>query len=291
MNRCANRYHFAVAFLAACQRGATNLLPPGVGPQARDELLDGYPGAWLVEDAFVSAVIDATPNRRGDAESPSRPHDRRTITSRRWCSRPAARASRVRTKNPGARSRCRRAYCRLRLGDRAVNVVVTVPPQHMYGLETSVFTLLAGDWALHDGNAFYPDEIVAALNAMPAPRLLITAPYHLRHLLTSARELPRVDLVLSATAPLGAELARGSRAPARRRSARDLRLHRGGQHGHAAHGPRGNLDAVSGPGIFGVNDGATAVRAAHLRRNDSGRRSHRSARRTAASRCWAATPT
>src|SRR6185369_15269801 len=39
VNRCANRYHFAVVFLATYQRGATNLLPPGVGPQARDELM------------------------------------------------------------------------------------------------------------------------------------------------------------------------------------------------------------------------------------------------------------
>jgi acyl-coenzyme A synthetase/AMP-(fatty) acid ligase len=98
-------------------------------------------------------------------------------------------------------------YCRQRLGERALNVVVTVPPQHMYGLETSIFTLLAGDWALCDGNAFYPDEIVSALRALPAPRLLITAPYHLRHLLASHETLPPVEFVLSATAPLAQELA------------------------------------------------------------------------------------
>ena len=90
-----------------------------------------------------------------------------TTTSPRWCSPRAAPANRRRTKSPGGRWRCRRAYCRLRLGERAVNVVVTVPPQHMYGLETSIFTLLAGDWALHDGNAFYPDEIAAALARHP----------------------------------------------------------------------------------------------------------------------------
>src|SRR5258708_32472287 len=94
-----------------------------------------------------------------------------------------------------------------------MNAVGRVPQQHMYGLETSIFPLLAGDWALHDGNAFYPDEIVAGLRAIPAPRLLVTAPYHLRHLLASAADLPPVDLVLSAPAPLSRELA----APAERR--------------------------------------------------------------------------
>jgi acyl-coenzyme A synthetase/AMP-(fatty) acid ligase len=151
----------------------------------------------------------------------------------------------------------------MRLGERAVNVVVTVPPQHMYGLETSIFTLLAGDWALHDGNAFYPDEITAALRAIPAPRLLITAPYHLRHWLAAASALPPVDLVLSATAPLSAALAQEA----------ETRL---GAEVHEIYGctEAGSMatrrTAREGiwtpyPGlVFRVNDGATSVRAAHL---------------------------
>src|SRR6185295_10038997 len=62
VNRCANRYHFAVTFLAACRRGATNLLPPGVGAQATQRLLADYADAFLVEDPLIErALADAPP--------------------------------------------------------------------------------------------------------------------------------------------------------------------------------------------------------------------------------------
>ncbi len=199
VNRCANRYHFAAAFRAICQRGATNLLPPGSGAQATDELLDGYE-AFLVEDGLVeSALRDAPPDGAdGDIADD---HLAALVFTSGSTGKPRPHEKRWRALAMSAR------YCRLRLAERPLNVVATVPPQHMYGLETSIFTLLAGDWALHDGHAFYTDEIAAALAAIPAPRLLITAPYHLRHLLASSGALPRVDLVLSATAPLSQELA------------------------------------------------------------------------------------
>jgi acyl-coenzyme A synthetase/AMP-(fatty) acid ligase len=202
VNRCANRYHFALAFHAICARGATNLLPPGVGAQATDELLAQYTGARLIEDGFVESAI-ATVTGGASAEMPTidDAHLAALVFTSGSTGKPRAHEKRWRMLAMSAR------YCRLRLGERALNVVVTVPPQHLYGLETSILTLLAGDWALCDGNAFYPDEIIAALNALPAPRLLITAPYHLRHLLASNVALPRVEAVLSATAPLAQELA------------------------------------------------------------------------------------
>src|SRR4051812_19300616 len=200
VNRCANRYHFAVTFLAACRRGATNLLPPGVGPQAAQNLLINYADAFLVEDPLVErALSDAPDAAAGRAVADE--HVAALVFTSGSTGVPQAHIKPWRALAMSAR------HCRLRLGARALNVVATVPPQHMYGLETSIFTLLAGDWALHDGNAFYPDEIVAALAAIPAPRLLITAPYHLRHLLAGSAELPPVDLVLSATAPLSRDLA------------------------------------------------------------------------------------
>jgi acyl-coenzyme A synthetase/AMP-(fatty) acid ligase len=154
-------------------------------------------------------------------------------------------------------------FCRLRLGERPLNVVVTVPPQHMYGLETSIFTQLAGDWALHDGNAFYPDEIAAALRSLPAPRLLITAPYHLRHLLASSVELPPADLVLSATAPLSAELAAEAE---HRLGAQVFEIYGCTEAGSMAT-RRTAHEQIWTPYpdlTFSVNGGATSVRAAHL---------------------------
>ncbi|HTU65270.1 MAG TPA: AMP-binding protein [Steroidobacteraceae bacterium] len=257
VNRCANRYHFAVTFLAACRRGATNLLPPGVGAQATSGLLDQYAGAFLVEDAFVvAALTEAPPLAAGFAAIPD-DHVAALVFTSGSTGTPQAHTKPWRALAMSAR------YCRLRLGERPVNVVVTVPPQHMYGLEASIFTLLAGDWALHDGNAFYPDEIIRALESLPAPRLLITAPYHLRHLLAAASSLPRVQLVLSATAPLSGELAREAEA---RLGAEVFEIYGCTEAGSMATRRTAHEEIWTPyPELsFAVHDGATSVRAGHL---------------------------
>lgn len=263
VNRCANRYHFAVAFLAVCRRGATNLLPPGVGPQATAELLEGYDGAWLLEDAVVERAIEGAASVAATAPAAdvtpriSDDHLAALVFTSGSTGKPKAHEKPWRALAMSAR------FCRLRLGERPVNVVVTVPPQHMYGLETSIFTLLSGDWALHDGNAFYPDEIAAALRALPAPRLLITAPYHLRHLLASSVDLPPVDLVLSATAPLSAELAGDAE---QRLGAQVFEIYGCTEAGSMATRRTAHEEIWTPyPDLeFSAHDGATRVRAAHL---------------------------
>lgn len=261
VNRCANRYRFAVGFLAVCRRGATNLLPPGSGAQATDGLLAGYDGAWLLEDSFIERTIAGV-----DAPSPGTEpvvpgiddaHLAALVFTSGSTGAPKAHAKPWRALAMSAR------YCRLRLGEVPFNVVVTVPPQHMYGLETSIFTLLSGDFALHDGNAFYPDEIARALADIPRPRLLITAPYHLRHLLASGVALPPVDAVLSATAPLSRELAADAE---QRLGARVVEIYGCTEAGSMATRHTAHEDLWTPyPGLeFSVVDGGTRVRATHL---------------------------
>lgn len=90
---------------------------------------------------------------------------------------------------------------------RGLAIVATVPPQHSYGLESSVLLPLLGGAALHAGRPFYPADIAAALASVPRPRALVTTPFHLKTLLAAGLALPAVDLVLSATAPLSPQLA------------------------------------------------------------------------------------
>src|SRR5690606_33217524 len=70
-----------------------------------------------------------------------------------------------------------------RLGIGAAHAVLgTVPPQHMYGLESTVLMPLQSGAALHASHPFYPADICAALANLPCPRVLVTTPYHLRAL-------------------------------------------------------------------------------------------------------------
>jgi acyl-coenzyme A synthetase/AMP-(fatty) acid ligase len=43
------------------------------------------------------------------------------------------------------------------------DVVATVPPQHMYGMEMSVLMPLLGDVGVHAGRPFFPADVAAAL--------------------------------------------------------------------------------------------------------------------------------
>jgi acyl-coenzyme A synthetase/AMP-(fatty) acid ligase len=91
-------------------------------------------------------------------------------------------------------------------------VVGTVPPQHVYGLESTVLMAMQGGCALHAGRPFYPADIRAALEALPRPRGLVTTPVHLRVLLAEPEPLPPADFLLCATAPLSPQLAAAAEA-------------------------------------------------------------------------------
>ena len=77
----------------------------------------------------------------------------------------------------------------------------------MYGFESTVLLALLSGNAFSAERPFYPADIAVAVAALPQPRALVTTPIHLRTLLASEVELPPVDLIVSATAPLQQDLA------------------------------------------------------------------------------------
>ena len=92
-------------------------------------------------------------------------------------------------------------------GPETVSIVGTVPPQHMYGFETTVLLPLHAQASSYAGSNFFPYDIAQALAAVPAPRVLVTTPLQIRTLLAARQALPATELVISATAPLPAEVA------------------------------------------------------------------------------------
>ena len=86
-------------------------------------------------------------------------------------------------------------------------IVGTVPPQHMYGFESTVLIALQNGAAFEASRPFYPADIERAITAVPRPRALVTTPFHLRAWLSEMATPSPVDLLVSATAPLAAALA------------------------------------------------------------------------------------
>jgi acyl-coenzyme A synthetase/AMP-(fatty) acid ligase len=82
-----------------------------------------------------------------------------------------------------------------------------VPPQHMYGFETTVLLPLHAPTSSWCGPTFYPTDVQAALTAVPEPRILVTTPLQMRGLLRAETKLPALHAAISATAPLDVDLA------------------------------------------------------------------------------------
>ncbi len=88
-------------------------------------------------------------------------------------------------------------------------VVATVPSQHMFGLETTIFWPLFSNQAIWTGRPIFAEDIRDVLVAQSGPVLLTSTPLHLKKLMAFDVDWPQRSLrVLSATAPLEDNLAR-----------------------------------------------------------------------------------
>lgn len=202
INHCSSRYLFSVALAAVARRGATSLLPASAGEGAIAALNRMYAGVPVINDTVVDSWLSGAPQHPPRA---------------RLCDADHVAAIAFTSGSTGQPRACPKSWRLLAMsawlcrqvvgGGRRFNVVATVPAQHMFGLETSICTAMAAGWALFDGPSFFPTEIAAALESVPRPRLLVSSPFHLRHLLAANIVLPEIDIVLSATAPLSADLA------------------------------------------------------------------------------------
>jgi acyl-coenzyme A synthetase/AMP-(fatty) acid ligase len=206
INLAENRHHFLLGWVAACLREQTTLLPSAKTDDVVARLRREYPDHHTLDDGGIARCIGDMPEV---AQAP--------VTN--W-EVPAARVVAIAftsgsTGEPQAHPKTwgslvvnARAAATAVLGGTGRSIVSTVPPQHMYGLEASTLGALIAGCFLHDRKPFFPADVRDALAAMPAPRVLVTAPAHLQVLAESALELPAIDRVVSATAPLAVDLAR-----------------------------------------------------------------------------------
>lgn len=220
LNLCDDRYLFMVAFAAACLRGQTNLLPPSRAEGMVAEIAAAYPGSYALIDAApcdlaaLPAIVVSAGEELSEPQArrvPTLPEDHvaALVFTSGSTGTPQAHAKTWRSLVGTARL-CARRF----LGEAQAdaNIVATVPPQHMYGLETTVMMALAGGCAAHAARPFFPGDLREALEQVPAPRVLITTPVHLRACVAAAPAFPPLTQVISATAPLETELAAAAEA-------------------------------------------------------------------------------
>ena len=217
LNVCADRYRFAVGMAAALLADKISLLPPTLTPEMVNQVKSFAPDVFCLSDqpqaidmprfSWTDAVT--TCGTDGSIDIPRIPASRTAAIAFTSGSTGTPVAHR---KSWGALVLSVRAEAaRLGLLDgRRYSIVGTVPPQHMYGLESTVLIALQSGAAIVAAQPFFPADICSALAATPRPRMLVTTPVHLKVLLASGADIPPADLVLSATAPLSPQLAQAA---------------------------------------------------------------------------------
>jgi acyl-coenzyme A synthetase/AMP-(fatty) acid ligase len=217
-NACADRYRFTVALAAALVSGKASLLPPSHSAETVRQMKQFAPDVFCIVDK--PSAIDLPIVMYEDEEQPPQPDAEDEAGEVPLVPADQILAYAFTSGSTGAPVAHRKTWGQMVLAVRAeaavlalprdagpANFVASVPPQHMYGIESSVLLTLQSGAALSSAHPFYPADVCSALAEVPRPRVLVTTPVHLRTLLLAGIDMPDVDLVLSATAPLSPELA------------------------------------------------------------------------------------
>jgi len=214
LNVCVDRYHFTVGLAACLIGGRVSLLPSTHTPEVIGQLTSFAPDAFCLTDdircdiglprVYYPEALPAADVVWAVPEIPVTQLAAIVFTS-----------GSTGTPLPYKKTWGRLARCvqdgapRLGLLDgRSHALIGTVPAQHMYGFESTVLLALVSGNAFCAERPFYPADIAGTVAAVPQPRTLVTTPVHLRALIASEIDLPPVELIVSATAPLGQDLAR-----------------------------------------------------------------------------------
>ncbi len=199
VNLCEDRYAFMLGFAAGLVAGQTTLLPPSRAPQAVRDCCEGRDAHTLTDEEVLWPGSASAPAERSLAFAPDR--IAAIVFTSGSTGRPAGHAKTWGSLVAGARA----------LGTLlhpAGSVLGTIPPQHMFGLETTVMLPWQNGLAAHSARPLLPENLAGAAAAMPAPRWLMTSPLHLRACVEARQPVPGLAGVVSSTMPLNSRLAR-----------------------------------------------------------------------------------
>ncbi|EXJ16235.1 Acyl-CoA synthetase, AMP-(fatty) acid ligase [Imhoffiella purpurea] len=215
INLCEDRYRFMLSLCAALVRDIPTLLPPNRLASTVRDIAGRYPGSLVVTDQ--AERVAGLPHHRIEEPGRMTPAPGSALQVPVLADRPDAiiafTSGSTGRSQPHPKRWTDQMLCSLRAAKRFgigpdTSIVATVPPQHMYGLELSVFIPLATGAATHAERPFFPEDIRRALAESDAPRILVTTPVHLDACLKAGLAWPEIDRTISATAPLGEDLAR-----------------------------------------------------------------------------------
>jgi acyl-coenzyme A synthetase/AMP-(fatty) acid ligase len=213
LNLCGDRYRFSVGLAAAISTGRVSLLPSTHSPEVLRQTRQFAPDVICLVDS-KSPQVELPVTVYPPMDAPGEEHIPIPLIDASQQVAVVFTSGSTGEPQPhpktwgGLTGSVTAEAQRLQLNsDLDYTIIGTVPPQHMYGFETTVLLAWQSGNAFTSSQSFYPADVCAALTQVPMPRILVTSPVHLRALLSTEEALPEVTCVVSATAPLALELA------------------------------------------------------------------------------------
>jgi len=213
INLAADRYAFLLGFCAAVIAGQCTLMPPNRQRQTLQQLAETHADCYTFGEAGVEG-IEHVNSAEVTATRASILSGMPEVAADHLC------AIVFTSGSTGAPTPNRKYWQTLRTGTLSnvdlliddeqarLNLLATVPPQHMWGFETSILLPLFCNVAVSHLTPFFPQDIADALESLPEPRALVSSPVHLDTFLNARTEPQRINRIFSATAPMSEQLAR-----------------------------------------------------------------------------------
>jgi len=222
-NLCSSRIGFLVASLAAWRSQCEQLLPPSAGNAELQATLRSCVDPIVLFDDPQELQRHALGGARSVVHVPELPTQPIADAGLAWS--PEWEKTLVRlftsgstgTPEPHAKTLAQLAQGARALASRleqdidgglaaARQIICSVPPQHMFGLETSVMLPLVFGIPVVERRPLLPADVTAAFQRWSAAAWIAT-PVHLRALVESAEVLRGCRVVIASTMPLAPTLA------------------------------------------------------------------------------------
>ncbi|MEE9345151.1 MAG: AMP-binding protein [Methylococcales bacterium] len=218
INYYEDRYLFSVALFSAALNGITTLLPPSKSSGMVLELEHEYGSLCAISDQILSGFsikqviinLESLERQTHSHRPPKSSNiflDPQQVMAIAFTSGSTGHPK-AQLKHWGGFIDCAQlAIQQLGLENQQCAMLSTTPPQHMFGLETSVMWPYISKLVLVNQRPFYPEDIRQTVQSMPYPVVLCSTPTHLRACVRSAGQWTNLAAIVSSTAPLSSALA------------------------------------------------------------------------------------
>ena len=205
INLCEDRYLFALGFAACMLQQQISLMPASRAEKEIETLEQDYKDTHRLDNNLLESLLASQPINKATSLLEINSDQLAAILFTSGSSGKA----KANPKQWGALvDSAQRVATQLKLNQPAQHTLVaTVPPQHMYGFETTIIFPLVTGVCVHNSKPFFPDDIRQTLTLVKDPVILVTTPIHLRACTQTKLKWPTIDFALSATAHLSIQLA------------------------------------------------------------------------------------